>query len=226
MKHSSEALRNLHDAHYANDYERKPLQRLARLSKYFRLSPHDCVVDYACGNAMLLDVIHDKVGEYHGVDFSEDMLVFARNRSSKYSYPPTFFHSQSIEDFASHNTYRFDAAFALDLSEHVYDEEWLAILRAVRLSLKPGGNLYIHTPNRDYFIERFKEIGLLSQFPEHVAVRTIEQNVRLLQEAGFANTHVRLLSHYELRQKPFAALAPIPLIGKFFEARIFITATA
>lgn len=217
-------LRNLHGREYVIQYERKPISRLQRLRKYFNLKPDSVVVDFACGNAMLLEVVRDSVKEYHGVDFSAEMIAAGKGRVERLGFKGARFYQEDIRAFSEENISKFDAAFAMDFSEHVYDQDWIEILRAMRKTLKAGGVLYLHTPNGRYFIEILKSKGVLRQFPEHVAVRTAEHNLRLLHEAGFQDVSIKSLPHYELRQKPFALLGFLPLLGKYFKARIFIRA--
>lgn len=219
-----ELLKELHGAKYVSIYEKKPLSRLKRLTKYFELKENACVVDFACGNAMLLELLHDSIAEYHGVDFSAEMIGAAKKRVERLTFESAYFYENDIKDFSGKHKNQFDVAFAMDFSEHVYDKDWIEILRAIRDTLKPNGILYLHTPNGNYFIEILKNRGILTQFPEHVAVRSPEHNLRLLDEAGFQNISIKLLAHYEWRQKPFALLGLFPGLGKYFKARIFIKA--
>lgn len=216
--------KELHGLEYVSRYEKKPLSRLKRLNKYFDLKAGAIVVDFGCGNAMLLELLHDSIAEYHGVDFSTEMIGAAKKRVERLQCKGARFYENNIKEFSEKNQNRFDMAFAMDFSEHVYDEEWIEILRAMKKTLKPNGVLYLHTPNGNYFIEILKNRGILSQLPEHVAVRTPEHNLRLLGEAGFQNVSIKLLPHYEWRQKIFVLFGLLPGIGKYFKARIFIKA--
>lgn len=223
-KRATDVLKDLYDGHYAQAYERKPLSRLRRLVPMFQLSGNEEVVDYACGNAMLLELVHTRVRNYVGVDFSADMIEFAVARAKRLAVRNCKFHAEDIAAFADRHAGQFDVAFAMDFSEHVYDDQWIDLLRAMRATLKPGGRLYLHTPNGEYFLEILKNRGLLEQFPEHVAVRGPLHNRRMLELAGFGRVDIRPLSHYEIRQKPFAALGWLPWLGRYFRARLFVTA--
>ncbi|MDD5267453.1 MAG: class I SAM-dependent methyltransferase [Methylococcales bacterium] len=221
---NNEKLREMHGTEYVNTYEKKPLNRLIRLRKFFDLTKESIIVDFACGNAMLLEVLHDCIKEYHGVDFSTEMIASAKKRSEKLSFFNSYFYEDDINIFSNKNISRFDAAFAMDFSEHVLDDEWVKILSSIKKTLKLKGVLYLHTPNGEYFIEILKNKGILKQFPQHVAVRGAEHNLKLLIDAGFKIVKIDYLSHYEWRQKPFALLGVIPFIGKYFKARLFIKA--
>jgi 2-polyprenyl-6-hydroxyphenyl methylase / 3-demethylubiquinone-9 3-methyltransferase len=221
---SNEMLREMHGAEYVNTFENMPLNRLVRLGKYFDLTKESVIVDFACGNAMLLEALHDRIKEYHGVDFSSEMIASAKRRSERHSFLNSHFYEEDIHAFANNNLGKFDAAFAMDFSEHVFDDEWAKILASIKKTLKPQGVLYLHTPNGEYFIEILKNKGILEQFPQHVAVRGAAHNLKLLNEAGFKDVEIVYLPHYELRQKPFEILAYIPLVGRYFKARLFIKA--
>ena len=59
--------------------------------------------------------------------------------------------------FRNKNIRKFDLGFAMDFSEHVYDKQWIEILKSIRKSMKPDGKLYLHTPNFDFFLEKMKD---------------------------------------------------------------------
>jgi 2-polyprenyl-6-hydroxyphenyl methylase/3-demethylubiquinone-9 3-methyltransferase len=225
MKDKHSYLKNLHEGNYVLALEKKSLNRIARLMKYVKLSQHSVVADYGCGNGMLLSLIHNKISEYYGIDFSSGMLSAAKKRAEKLSFSKAFFYNADIADFSKEFNDFFDIAFALDFSEHVDDEDWLKILASVRKTLKKGGLLYLHTPNKEYLLEFLKDKGVLKQFPQHIAVRTLSDNLMLLEMAGFTKVNFKLLSHYQFFQKPLHLLSFLPYIGRFFKARIFLCAT-
>jgi hypothetical protein len=70
-------------------------------------------------------------------------------------------------------------------------------------------------------------MGVLPQFPEHIAVRDMRQNIDLLAASGFERAKVngRVLPHYNVL-KVVHPLRRLPLVGRLFEARLFITAQA
>lgn len=217
----------LHSGKYVDEYEHKPISRIARLAALMKLGRHERLLDVACGNAMLLEVVHNKVASYDGVDFSEDFAEAARKRSVRFPDTPCSIHCEEIISFCSRRPEQFEVATALDFTEHVEDEELIPILRAVRSSLVPGGRLYLHTPNLDFVLERMRDAGvILRQRPEHVAVRTARENVQVLVAAGFERARVRahLIPHYNILKilHPFSF---VPLIGPWLKARVFIECT-
>lgn len=224
MMETGKSRKDIHSGDYVVRYESRPISRIARLVRLMRLSASDDLIDIACGNAMLLEVVSDKIKSYTGVDFSDDFIASAKGRVHRIGATNCEFHCSSIVEFCEKTARRYDVAVALDFSEHITDEDFVAIFSAIRMVLKPGGRLYLHTPNLDFFLERMRNSGLvLKQRPEHIAVRDTSHNVSLLVKSGF-DAHLiaaTRLSHYNFL-KVLHPLRHLPLLGKYFEARVFI----
>jgi 2-polyprenyl-3-methyl-5-hydroxy-6-metoxy-1,4-benzoquinol methylase len=217
----------LHSGEYVARYNRKPLDRVRRLVPYMEIAEKDEIADFGCGNGMLLQALGGRPGMYHGVDFSPEFIDSAREWAEREGLRNYRFYCEDIIEFCSRNLGRFDCAATLDFSEHVSDEEAIGIYTAIRQSLKPGGKLFLHTPNLDFFVELMKDRGILRQFPEHIAVRNATQTLAMLEKAGFAAdvAKVRHIAHYNVL-KHLHALRHAPIVGKYFRARILIEATA
>ncbi len=220
-------LNNLHGADYAERFEsRKNLDRLQNLLGHVVLPPACVVGDFGCGSAMVLEFLdRSRVKQYFGIDLSAPLLAKAEQRKQRLGFNQAELLQQSVQDFCALRPGTLDMALCLDFSEHVYDQELLSILRAIHASLKPGGVLYLHTPNAEFFVEIMKDRGfILKQFPEHVAVRNSRQQSLLLQQSGFTNVEVGYLPHYNILRL-LHPLSRVPWLGRFFKARMFITAT-
>ena len=215
----------LHSKDYVERFSKaQSAHRLARLVPLMAFGEAATVADFACGNGMMLDLVGHRVARYCGVDFSEDFILEARRRASQLGLANAEFHCESIRSFCDKNPDRFDAGFAMDISEHVYDDEWREILLQIRGALKPGGTLYLHTPNLEFVLERMKDRNfILRQFPEHIAVRDMAHNLRLLTDAGFAIESSRFLPHYNIL-RVLHPLSYLPLVGRHFRARLFVAA--
>jgi cyclopropane fatty-acyl-phospholipid synthase-like methyltransferase len=217
-------LKSLYGKEYVDAFENnQSQQRIAKLQQYMDLKASDHVLDVGCGNGMLMHRIAPLVGSYTGVDFSEEFIKAAQQAQDRAGLQNVTFVCESITNFCIAHSACYDKAFALDLSEHIYDEEWLSILASLRTALKAGGHLYLHTPDAGFVIERMKARNLiLKQFPEHVAVRSLKHNISLLQQAGFRIHRARRLPHYVRLLRPLHLLSYIPGTGSLFKARIFI----
>ena len=217
----------LHSGEYVERYAQKSLRRVRKLADLMTVPDGAELADFACGNGMLLQVLGSRKGTYHGVDFSADFICAAESWARSSHLKNWRFHCSDIVAFCEANPRRFEVGAALDFSEHVLDKDAIAIFDAVRKSLRPGATLYLHTPNRSFFMEALKERGVLKQFPEHIAVRTAEEMRQLLMDAGFSpdGIHIQTIAHYNVLSilHPFRRL---PLIGRFFGARLWISARA
>lgn len=173
-----------------------------------------------------MEIIAPRVKSYTGVDFSAPFIKAAIEMRDRIAIRNAEFVCSDIKEFCSQRPNAFDAGFAMDFSEHVGDSEWTQILENIRKSLKPGGMLYVHTPNAEFFLEIMKKSNMvLRQFPEHIAVRTPEQNSAILGAAGFQVMSIRFLPHYNAL-KAIHPLSFLPVIGRYFRARLFIKAKA
>ncbi|MBN8726464.1 MAG: class I SAM-dependent methyltransferase [Xanthomonadales bacterium] len=219
-------LKDLYDDTYAcRLLAREESRRIRPILAHVTLPVGAKILDVGCGNGPLAGLLAQRIGEYHGVDFSEAFVKQARRLADEQGLVNCQFHVGDVVDFIDQHPGQFDAVFALDISEHVPDAEWAPIVAAFERALKPGGQVIAHTPNLDFFIERMKERGIfLKQFPEHVAVRTAVQNMVFLEYAGLSSVQVRYLPHYNVL-RALHPLSKIPGIGRFFAARLLLTAT-
>ena len=214
----------MHSGAYVEEYEFKPISRIARLLPRMQLHRDEELVDIACGNGMLAPLVHERVRAYHGVDFAPEFVEAARRKAAKAGIANATFHCADVVDFAKANPGRFGVATALDFSEHIDDADFVAIFSAVHGAMVPGGRLYIHTPNRTFLLELLKQWGIVPQFPQHIAVRDAAHHVRLLERCGFARSNIRTeeLPHYNVLRF-LHPLRKLPLVGKYVAARLFIT---
>lgn len=225
MKTQAELL-ELHGQEYVESYGDHSMDRLSRLLPLIEFDNDFDVVDFACGNGMLMDLVAPRVNSYVGVDFSEPFIEAARSRQQRLGISNAEFVCSDLIEFCREHSQQFDAAFAMDLSQHVYDDQWLDILQSIRGSLKPAGTFYMHTPNAEFLLEILKNKNIvLKQLPQHIAPRTPRQCMELLEQAGFCDLQVRLVSHYNVLRL-LHPVSYVPVIGRFLKARIFIAAKA
>lgn len=223
---SDDALRAIYDRAYAESYDPHAVPRMERLLPHVAVRPTDVVADFACGNGVLAEVIGGRVARYVGVDFSDAFIDVARARAAERGVTNAEFVCQDIVAFCAERPAAFDAAFALDFSEHIYDDQFLTLFSAIHGALKPGAPLYLHTPNAEYVLERFRASGVMSQIEGHVAVRDAAENERLLRAAGFTDVRTLYLAHYLPVPAAFHPLGRLPLVGPWFRARLFQIASA
>jgi 2-polyprenyl-6-hydroxyphenyl methylase/3-demethylubiquinone-9 3-methyltransferase len=222
-RRAEDELRAIYDQLYVENYDPHAVQRIRRMLPLFELTGHQRVADFGCGNGILLELISDRVAEYVGVDFSDAFVREARRRQAERGIRHATYHCGDIVAFCAEHLNRFDAAFALDFVEHIYDDQLLRIGRSIHGALKADGLLYLHTPNSEYFMERLRDWDVLHQIEGHVAVRDAARYKRLLRDCGFSDVRVRYLPHYLRAAAALHGLGALPVIGRHFRARLFLT---
>jgi SAM-dependent methyltransferase len=211
---------HLYDKSYADKLKKQRDYRIRRLLKYIDFNKTQIVADLGCGEGKLAKLVGNKVKEYYGVDFSEHSISYAKKLNTNLLNAK--FIIGDISEFCNKNEAAFDKVFTLDFSEHIDDSDFSSIYGSIYRSLKEKGELIIHTPNRDFVIEFAKKIGILNQFPQHIAVRNAREYLSLLNKIGFKNIKIIFLSHYMVGLRFLHLFSFIPFVGKFFKARLLI----
>jgi SAM-dependent methyltransferase len=223
---TSQQLRDLYRGEYVGAYHQEDTGRLRHILERVPVTSKDAVADLACGNGLLLEAFSVVPQQYVGVDFSAEFIDQARRRFAKRKGNFQFI-CQDIAKFSRRNKKKFDWIFTLDFSEHIYDDQFVEIYGAIAHSLKPNGQLVLHTPNADFLLERLKSHNwLLKQFPEHVAVRRAEDYLQLLERAGYKKIRVEYLPHYHPLLSWLRFLHNWPVLKAFLRARLLIFAQA
>ena len=218
---SDAELEAIYDRTYAESYDPDALLRMRRLVPHLAVDETMVVADFACGDGAWAEVVGPLVARYVGVDFSAAFVEVANRRRVEGGWTRAEFHLSSIEAFCAARPDTFDAGFALDFSEHVYDDQFVDLFRAIHGSLRPGAALYLHTPNRAYVLERLRASGWMNPIEGHVAVRTADHNEALLRTAGFSEVRTTYLAHYLPLPASFHGLRHLPWVGDAFRARLF-----
>jgi len=217
----------LHSGDYVERFEQAPIERVVRVIEKVDFPANASVGDFGCGTGMLLHALGKREGSYTGIDFSKDFIASAKRWAASEGLTNYRFVESEIVDFCLGHPGAFDIAAALDFAEHVETPIATEIFSAIRGSLKPGGKFYLHTPNLDFVIERAKQVGVLRQFPEHIAVRNDAQMRELLSNSGFDPNSIKIefIPHYNVLRW-LNPLGRLPLVGRLFRARLLITAQA
>lgn len=216
-------LKSIYQGSYVENLLAQTPYRVVRLLSYFELSENDVVADFGCGTGLLAELIVNRVRQYVGVDWSEEFVRVARERMQTWETDCVRFECADIVEFCGAHENEFDVAFTLDFSEHIYDSDFIPIYRGIYKALKPGGSLYLHTPNGEYVLERMKQSGILNQTLGHVAVRKADDYRTLLERIGYTDFRVWFLPHYLSVLRAFHFLSYLPLVGRFFQVRILLS---
>jgi ubiquinone/menaquinone biosynthesis C-methylase UbiE len=68
-----------------------------------------------------------------------------------------------------------DVVLAADLTEHLDDATFQAMLAEAQRVLRGGGHLVLYTPEASHVFERLRDAGVMKQDPSHIGVRTGKQ---------------------------------------------------
>lgn len=219
-----EAREALHGEQYVRKFiNERQSGRLARLAEHMMLPAGANVLDVGCGTGLLASLLASRYGTYTGVDFSQAMVQEARVRADVQELRNCRFLCGDAVDAMRAGVDAYHAIFLLDISEHVPDQEWADIVAAAWQALKPGGRVYLHTPNLDFVVERLKQWGWMRQFPEHIAVRDAQSNTQFFRAAGFKSVACETLPHYNVLRF-LHPLAGLPAVGKYMAARLWVVA--
>ena len=146
------------------------------------------LLDIGCDTGMFLKAAQEQFGIIPvGVDVAEQAVQAARHQGVET-------YQASLEQ-APAELSGFALATAIDLIEHVSDPG--AFLREIRLRLRPGGVVYLETPNIRSTVYRFGQLvfsltggrpaALLERLfpPQHIQYFTPESLRRLALDSGF-----------------------------------------
>jgi SAM-dependent methyltransferase len=107
-----------------------------------------------------------------------------------------------------------DLVLAADFTEHLDETTLRTVLKEAVRVLRPQGRLVLYTPSPTHLLERLRAKGILhDQDPSHIGMRTREQLVDAVRQAGFDVVHTTFLpSHLpglELAERAFARWIPL-----------------
>lgn len=138
------------------------------------------VLEVGCndGYGLLKMVNRSPETKFYGID----IMHFLIQRGMKKNYPKNI--SLSVMDACNMNGFTdrmFDAAISHHMIEHIDTADQIRFLNEVWRVLRPGGQLFISTPNRDALVLMGTE-GL--QF-DHMHELNLHNLLWLLEECGF-----------------------------------------
>ena len=107
------------------------------------LSGRKKVLDFGCGGGFLMPALSHVAGEVYGVDFSPTSVELTKQRSAEI---PNFRGAWSPAE-ALDMGLKFDGILAVEVIEHLSDEQLAGTLEIIKRMLEPGGVVVFTTPN-------------------------------------------------------------------------------
>lgn len=102
-------------------------------------------IDFGCGTGFIINLVHERFAEVHGVDITQDMMKHV-NLS-----PGNIFLHESTAEHTPFGDNAFDFATAYSFMDHLFD--YKIFLREAYRVLKPAGVFYSDlNPNRDFIL--------------------------------------------------------------------------
>lgn len=160
------------------------LNEIARYVRFDRLS---AILDYGCGPGFLMDKLLRRLRgaqKCYGLDFSQESVALVEE---KYKGNPNYGETKWVESLPSpYGDGSMDLITALEVVEHLNDEQLRQMGHEIYRLLRPGGYILITTPNREN-LEKSKticpECGAIFHRWQHV--RTWSSNSLCVQMEAF-----------------------------------------
>jgi len=166
-------------------------ERITRLMKTIAPRPDHFFLDVGCGVGQLAYHLARAGASVVGVEISHEALQVGFVILNEYSLPaPVSFICQDAISLPFRNEI-FDRAVCADVMEHLSDEEKRAVLQEVYRVLKPGGEVFFHTPNK-----RRIQLGLLKR--RLLALLQLENPLRIQHHYAEGGGHVGLKTPRQL----------------------------
>jgi cyclopropane fatty-acyl-phospholipid synthase-like methyltransferase len=164
-------------------YRTDPRLLLFRAARYKicskLLSGRSSVLEIGCGEGFGSPIVLQEIERLHGVDIDPVFIAWANEEAQREGHAATF----SVLDMAKEApTDRYDAAYSLDVIEHIPAEFEHAFMENICTALDPRGVCIIGTPNvtSRAFASRESNHG-------HVNLKGADE-LRLLMDKYFWNT--------------------------------------
>lgn len=105
------------------------------------------VLDVGCGGGILTESLAQRGASVTGIDMTEAPLQVARLHAMDGGLESIHYRQSTAESLAEKAPGQFDVITCMEMLEHVPDPE--SVIRAISIMLKPGGQVFFSTINRN-----------------------------------------------------------------------------
>jgi len=171
------------------------------------INPGARILDVGCSTGVLVEALGKQGFHAEGVDIAGDLVAAGNDRLRAAGIgaegQPRLHCSDFLELYEQIESY--DLIHSNDVLEHIHPDECAEFLQKCRRLLKPGGILWLITPNRltgpgDATALRHR-IGTQSR-GLHLKEYTLRELVRLLREQGFSRVQSQMWGKGRFRPWP------------------------
>jgi len=157
------------------------------INRFLPPNAGDRVLDVGCGSGVITNFLYESGAYAIGIDGNIEAINFAKKKFENKSC--IFIHGLVDDEY--NFDFLFDKIYCLELIEHIYLNQGLKMLKNFYRILKPGGKVFLTTPNYKSawpFIELIMDKLCLSN-PldkyQHVEHYNSVKLKKLIREAGF-----------------------------------------
>jgi SAM-dependent methyltransferase len=199
-------------------------QRLQTIERLCRPGPADDVLELGCGSGHYTRWLARRVRRIIGVDFSGAAIDKARLLGMEDNM------QYAVKDICSLSLFgndSFDKIIAIDVLEHLSDDQLPGALSEVNRLLRAPGVFVFFTPSRSHWIEQLKHKNIiLKQTAGHIGVRTEEEYRSIVEHQGLKIKEViRYETCIPLWRVIEGNMKDIPSVGEFFVSRLGVAVT-
>lgn len=148
------------------------------------LPKEGAILDYGCGPGCLARELLERDLQVAGLDFSPEMVGLVNRRFGARANFLGAFQADAMTDKA----HSFDAAVAIEVIEHLYDEQLNELLDNLQMLLRPGGLIVLTTPNEENLEDNYvlcPVSGQLFHRWQHVRSWSVASLSDYLRDRGF-----------------------------------------
>lgn len=163
------------------------------ITKLLKPEPTDNVVDVGCGSGVISSFLGKSVKRVIGIDGNADAIEFA---TKKFACDNVRFEKGLVdEDFSI--DMEVDKIYCLEVIEHIYYQQGFDMLKIFHKLLKPGGKVFLTTPNYksfwpaiEWLMDKTSKSAQL-QGDQHVEFYNKRKLKKLCLDAGFTVDEIR-----------------------------------
>jgi len=148
--------------------------------------PNDFILDVGCGSGVITNYLGKSGAKVLGIDGNKDAINFARDTFKA----PNLEYRQGLVDDLFECDDPPDKIYCMEVIEHIHFEQGEEMLTNFRKLLKPGGKVFLTTPNYnshwpliEWALDKFTDAARMDE-AQHVAYYTRKRLAGVIEAAG------------------------------------------